>query len=169
MPPSVVSRWPPREVTDLSRKLEELAELVRRPHDEASQEVRDWLARVLVVRSCGFLEQTVLEVCRAYLRGRSSGPVGAFGRSWLERGRNPNPDALVALVGRFDATWAGDLEEVLQADDERLHREVAFLVDRRNKIAHGLNEGVSTVKALALLDVVGEVSDWFIARFNPGR
>jgi len=57
----------------------------------------------------------------------------------------------------------------LEADDQRLRRELAFLVDRRNKIAHGLNEGIGTVKALALKDVASEAADWFIARFNPGR
>jgi hypothetical protein len=76
---------------------------------------------------------------------------------------------LVTLVARFDTTWAGDLLDVLEADDQRLHREVSFLVDRRNKIAHGLNEGVGTVRALQLSDVACEVSDWFLARFDPDR
>jgi hypothetical protein len=169
MPAVVVTQWPPREVTELRHKLDELAELVRQPYAGQPQEVRDWLARVLVVRSCGYLEQTTLEVCRGYVHGRSGGPVRAFGRSWLERGSNPTPDALIALVGRFDATWAANLHEVLEDDDQRLYREVSFLVDRRNKIAHGLNEGIGTVKALQLSQIACEVSDWFIARFNPER
>jgi hypothetical protein len=163
-----VTQWPPREVTALRRKLDELVGIVRAPLSE-SQEVRDWLARVLVVRSCGYLEQTVLEACRGFVHAKSGGPVRAFGHSWLEFGRNPKPDELVTLVARFDTTWAGDLLDVLEADDQRLHREVSFLVDRRNKIAHGLNEGVGTVRALQLSDVACEVSDWFLARFDPDR
>ena len=74
------------------------------------------------------------------------------------------PDALAILTGRFDSAWANELAEFLEADDQTLQREVAFLVDRRNKIAHGLNEGVGPVKALALKGVACDVGDWFIAR-----
>lgn len=161
--------WPPRALTDVKQRLNELEGLVRRPSDDTGQEVRDWLARLLVVRSCGFVEQTVLEVCRGYIEGRSGGPTRSFSHSWLERGRNPTPDALVAFVGRFDATWSRELQDFLDEDDQRLSRELAFLVDRRNKIAHGLNEGIGTVKAIQLLDVSNEVSDWFVSRFNPDR
>jgi hypothetical protein len=55
----------------------------------------------------------------------------------------------------------------LDANDERLARELAFLVDCRNKIAHGLNEGIGSQKALALKDVAVEIADWFVLRFNP--
>src|SRR5262245_27454037 len=132
MPASAVSKWPPREVSALRYKLDELTDLVRTTASTDSQEVRDWLARVLVVRSCGYLEQVVLESCRGYIHGLSGGPVRSFGRSWLDRGRNPDPAALILLVGRFDAQWANDLMEFFEADDQRLHREISFLVDRRN-------------------------------------
>ncbi len=166
---AVVSEWPPREVSLLRGRLEELAQLVSTPHDSLAHEARDWLARFLVVRSCGFLEQTVVQVCRGYVAERSGGPVRTFSQSWLERSPNPSPDALALLTGRFDSTWANDLMELLEADDQRLQREVAFLVDRRNKIAHGLNEGIGPAKALLLKEVACEVGDWFIARFNPDR
>lgn len=169
MPASSVIPWPPREIEELRRKLDELSELVRKPYVDEPQDVRDWLARILVVRSCGYLEQTVLEASRGYVQARSGGPTRAFARSWLGRGKNPTPETLIAHVGRFDANWAENLREFLEADDEGLHREISFLVDRRNKISHGLNEGIGTVKALRLSEVACEVSDWFIARFNPER
>jgi hypothetical protein len=146
-----------------------LCQLVSAPQDVLSHEARDCLARFLVVRSCGFVEQTVVQVCRGYVAERSGGPVRTFGHSWLERSPNPSPEALALLAGRFDSAWANDLTELLEADDQRLQREVAFLVDRRNKIAHGLNEGIGPAKALMLKDVACEVGDWFIARFNPDR
>lgn len=128
-----------------------------------------WLSRLLVVRSCGYVEQTLVEVARGYIAGRSGGPPRSFAHSWLERGPNPTPDALVVMTNRFDAAWAADLQDFLGADDERLARELAFLVDRRNRIAHGLNEGIGVRKALDLKDVATEVADWLIARFNPDR
>jgi hypothetical protein len=169
MAASVVTIWPPRAVIEVSQRLNELKNLVGSPREETSQEARDWLARLLVVRSCGFIEQIVLEVCRGYLDQRSGGPARSFSSSWLERGRNPTPDALVTFVGRFDAAWSAELRELLDENDERLGRELAFLVDRRNKIAHGLNEGIGAVKAIQLSEVSGEISDWFVARFNPDR
>jgi hypothetical protein len=164
-----VTHWPPREVRDIRARLDELEQLVSSPVDDLSQDVRDWLARLLVVRSCGYLEQTVIAVSRGYLSGRSSGPVRSFGDSWLDRGPNPSPSALETLTGRFDNAWATELVQLLDVDDQRLHRDMAFLVDRRNKIAHGLNEGIGTVRALRLKASACEVADWFILRFNPDR
>lgn len=154
------------------QKLDDLADAgmrVPHPYPEAPHEVRDWLARLLVVRSRGYLEQTVLEELRGYVHRRSGGPGRAFGRSWLERGRNPSPEALTTRVRRFDAEWSSHLIELLEEHDQRIRREVAFRVDRRNKIAHGLNENVGAVKALQLLEVARDLADWFIGRFNPQR
>jgi hypothetical protein len=40
-------------------------------------------------------------------------------------------------------------------------------VDRRNKIAHGLNESVNAPKALDLLSAVEIVVDWFLEKLKP--
>ena len=58
---------------------------------------------------------------------------------------------------------------MFDADDQRLYREVTFLVDRRNKIAHGENEGIGAAKAMRLKGVACELADWFVLRFNPLR
>src|SRR5665213_1902078 len=147
----MASHWPPWEVTSLRQKLDGLADVVADPAVHGvPHEALDWLARFLVVRSCGYLEQTVSEVARGYLRERSGGPARAFASSWLERVPNPTPEALTALTGRFDSVWSVDLDDFLAAEDQRLSREISFLVDRRNRIAHGLNEGIGSQKALAL-------------------
>jgi hypothetical protein len=162
--------WPPWEVTSLRQKLDELADFVENPDGQpVPDKASDWLARFLVVRSCGYLEQTVAEVSRAYARDRAGGAVRSFSLSWLERSPNPTPEALLTFTGRFDAQWASYLDDFLSDDDQRLSREVMFLVDRRNRIAHGLSEGIGRSKALVLKAVACEVADWFIARFNPVR
>lgn len=162
--------WPPLAVTTSGQKLDELAKLVedrRRLAD--SDGVPEWLARLLVVRSCGYLEQVVFEVARVYIGNRSVGYVKSFAHAAIPEGRNPGPTFLKEWVGRFDANLAADLEAALDEHDQRLHRELAFLVDRRNKIAHGLSEGITVRKALDLKAVACEVADWFILRFNPAR
>lgn len=71
------------------------------------------------------------------------------------------------LVQRFDNHWAKDFEALLDKEDEFLRRELSYLVDRRNKIAHGLSEGVGVRKALDLVPVGQEIGNWFIVTFDP--
>ncbi|MCK9897207.1 HEPN domain-containing protein [Frankia sp. AgB32] len=160
--------WPPTETRIILDRLSELAALVQ---DQArvadNQEVVSWLARLLVIRSCGYLEQTVAGTFRAYTGRLSYGHVRNFSLGWLDRTQNPTPAALETLAGRFDQGLRQELSALLDADDGRLRRELATLVDRRNRIAHGLNESVGVRKALELHGVACEVADWFILRFGP--
>jgi hypothetical protein len=71
------------------------------------------------------------------------------------------------LIRRFDGAWADELDQVLSEDDERLGRELDFLVDRRNKIAHGLNEGIGVRKALDLVEPAVTIGDWFVNKMDP--
>jgi hypothetical protein len=120
-----------------------------------------------VVRSCGYLEQVVDEVSRELIPSQSGGVARSFAQSWIPTKRNPSFDRLTEWVGRFDLVWAEELAGLLLEDDERLRRELAFLLDRRNKIAHGHSEGIGVRKALDLKDIAVEIANWFILRFNP--
>lgn len=156
--------WPPYEVHRLREALHDLGGVVSASRDP---EILPWLTRMLVVRSSGFIEQTCREVFWGYIDNKAGGLVKAFGHSWLDKGRNPSPESLLSMIGRFDLNLKDEFEEMLEQDDQRLRRELAFLVDRRNHIAHGLNEGINRDKALTLKDTAIEVSDWFVLRFNP--
>lgn len=160
--------WPPWAVTSLRAKLDNLDDLLRNG-SIADPETSGWLSRMLVIRSSGFVEQTAREVCWAHVFERTGGVSRSFALSFLERSRNPSPENLLDLVGRFDLKLQDELNEILDEDDQRIRRELSFLVDRRNRIAHGLNEGVSREKALLLKDVAIEISDWLVLRFNPFR
>ena len=82
-------------------------------------------------------------------------------------GQNPTPDNLVKLVRRFDGTWADALEALLRSNGDLLWSELFFLVDRRNKVAHGLSEGITGRKALELAGYAKQVADWFIIQLDP--
>jgi len=162
--------WPPREVGAIAIKLRELRQLLEHGCDPPElDEHRAWLARMLIIRATGYLEQSVIEVTRAYVDQRSGGLVRVFARSWMDRSRNPTPDALLGFIGRFDYSLQLELKELLDADDQLLRRDLAMLVDSRNKIAHGHNEGVRPRRALGLTDSAELIADWFILRFNPNR
>jgi len=159
--------WPPVQLHRLRAALEELGDVVEK--NAKNPDILPWLTRMLVVRSSGYVEQTCKEVFWGYLDDRSSGLVKSFGHSWLDKSRNPSPDSLLAMIGRFDLNLKNDFDEFLELDDQRIRRELAYLVDRRNHIAHGLNEGINREKALSLKEVALEVSDWLILKFNPMR
>jgi hypothetical protein len=161
-----LDRWPPWEIESLRQKLEDLSAIVESPKG-LDPDVLAWMSRMLVVRSSGFVEQTAKEVCRAHVQNRAGGPVRAFALSWLEWSKNPSPENLCELVGRFDKSYLDELMDLLEKDDQRIRRELALMVDRRNRIAHGLNEGINRDKAIALKAVALELSDWLILRFNP--
>ena len=120
-------QWPPWEVASLRQKLDVLANLVEiHPKTEASEEIVGWLSRLLVVRSSGYLEQVVFEVARAFVEERSGGMVKAFAQSWLARSRNPSPENLEQLVGRFDSQLSDELKEISSTEDDgRLRRELS--------------------------------------------
>ena len=101
------------------------------------------------------------------MSSKSSPRVARYGVSWLGRGANPGPGNLVSLVQRFDPVFAEELSEFFGHDDELLKRDVAFLVDARNKIAHGRSESVRARRALDLSTSVHHVAEWFIQTFDP--
>lgn len=159
--------WPSRRLVNVERNLKDLVRLVEHPPLRQSEEVSAVMARFLVVRTCGYLEQTVEECCRAFLRSNSAPKAADFGQSWLGHGNNPWPRSLVELARRFDGSWGDDLQRLFDKDDDHLKREVSFLVDRRNKIAHGLSEGIGIRRALNLVPPAQSITDWFVQRMDP--
>lgn len=159
--------WPSIEIVNLGRSIHEVKRLVRKPPEGQPDEVTRALSRFLVVRSSGYLEQVVRECCLAYISSKSQPQVAAFATGAFGTHLNPKPDRLIDIVRAFDATWAEELEELFDEEDQFLRREVALLVDRRNKIAHGLSEGVTSSKALDLFDAAEQIAFWFVGCFDP--
>lgn len=163
----MVSTWPPANLSRLKTSLDQLAEAVAQRPSHRSDDEQVWLTRFLLLRVCGYLEQVTFETARGYVLAKSGGLVRSFAMSWLDRSKNPSPENLLNLVGRFDLVLVDNLRALLEADDQRLHRELSLLVDRRHKIAHGLNEGITQSKALSLKTDAETVADWFVQNLRP--
>jgi hypothetical protein len=147
--------------------LSALRDLVQNPPSDQNDEVTAALSALLVIRSSGYLEQVVIESLRAYTHSKSIPRVSSYAISWVSTGLNPRPRKLEEFVRRMDGDWSAELVEFFDADDQRLRREIALLVDRRNKLAHGQAEGVGATKAVALSDDAVTVADWFLNRYDP--
>ena len=103
----------------------------------------------------------------AYVHNKSFGRVKLFSTSWLKRIENPTPDNLIRLMGRFDSALRDELYDLFEQNDGELKREISLLIEKRNAIAHGENEGVGSRKALDLLNYSRLLTDWFIRNFDP--
>jgi hypothetical protein len=154
----------------LRQALDDVSRLVAHPEYDLDKnlEAHQALCRFLVIRSCGYLETSTIEICRAYVQAKSGGPVQSFAHSWLVRsGANPTIDYLGKFIERFDPALANEFKQFVAEDDSRIQRDIDFLVSRRNRIAHGESEGINRTRAIQLKEVSCEVADWFILRFNP--
>lgn len=160
------TRWPPWVVSSSEKRLDDLVEAVR-SDDSRDMDEQIWLTRFLVVCACGYLEQVVQQVVTGYIHGRVTGTVKSFSLSWMGKSRNPSPENLLDIVGRFDGDWRDELQAMLDANDGHLNQELLMLISRRNQIAHGLNEGLNSRKAIELVLVSKQLADWFVRRFDP--
>ncbi|MET3922671.1 hypothetical protein ABIB26_003632 [Arthrobacter sp. UYEF20] len=154
-------------MTSSKSNLALLREIVETPDKDLPAEALSWLSRLLVLRSCGHLEQVVQKCAQGYVEGKAGGPVRSFSLTWLAKSRNPSARALRELAERFDPAWAQDLDNVLDENEQSLRRLLGNLVDFRNLIAHGQNQGVTREKALELGDAAESISDWWITTMNP--
>ncbi len=155
-------RWPPREQIPLDREFRLLIETVK-----SNRNADEYLPRFLVVRSCGYIEQSIKTLCRGLVEEKSYGLVKSFALSNLERTRNPRPDVILEQIGRFDAALGQELADFMDEDNSTVRQDLLFLVDRRNRIAHGENEGMGMNRSLALAKTASLLVDWLVLRLNP--
>lgn len=157
--------WPPQDVSQSRSRLLELRRVV--DSFDGEDGAHSAMGRFLVVRSCGHIEYT-FDACLADFAERSSHPaIASHVRGGLFRGRNPRPDDLVDRMTRMRPAWGASLASFMDENDGRLRRELSLLVDRRNSISHGQNEGIGVRKALDLSDMAIEVGDWVSDQLDP--
>lgn len=164
------SSWPTLEMQTSRRRLEELRktldELPLEPL-EVSAEVSTHLARFLVVRATGYIEHTFETCIKHFAESHAHPAVARHVTAGLFKGRNPWPATLLERTKSLSQDWHAQLEAYLDADDARVRRELRFMVDRRNRIAHGESESVNRRKALDLADIALDLGDWLTALIDP--
>jgi hypothetical protein len=159
--------WPPHEVFQSKRRLIQLRDTVDHLAPETEDEVKASLARFLAVRSCGHIEFTFDECLSRYAAAKAHPNIAGYVRGGLFTGRNPRPNILVRRLRMLNQEWATELKLFLQEDDNFRSRELGLLVDRRNGISHGQNEGLTARKSLDLAKLALEVADWLTERLHP--
>jgi hypothetical protein len=146
------------------RSLAALKQLLEEhPVDEAGTA----LSRFLVIRTVGHVE-FMFDSCIAHFAEAKSHPaISQYVKSGLFRGANPSPELLSRRLNALSAEWASDFAELMDADDGLFGRELSFMVDRRNKIAHGRSESVNRRKAVDLSQIGLDLGDWLVQCVDP--
>lgn len=164
---AVVS-WPSLKILSSRNQLEKLRKTLEDyPTDDI--EVEAALCRFLVLRSCGHVELCLEQGVVDFLEKTAPPHVHGYIRSGMFKGRNPWPNRIEELLGAFFDDWGRQIKEFLDADDELLNRELKFLIQKRNSIAHGQSEGVARRKALDLCDYAILLADKIIDIVAPVR
>jgi hypothetical protein len=159
--------WPPHEVRLSRSRLVELVALVRAFDGSDASDAHAALARFLAIRSCGHIEFTFDECISQFANAKSHPMIAAHVRGGLFRGTNPRPQSLIDRTRKLSSEWANELESYLHDGDKLVWRELSFLVDRRNSISHGQNEGLGVRKSLDLANIALDVGDWITSMINP--
>ena len=164
---SIPRPWPGWELQDSRAELCKLRDTLDNLPPEISSDIETYLSRFLVIRSCGHIEYSLDKATSLLVHEKASPDVHNYVETGLFKGRSPRPGRLVESVTRFSRQWGIHLEEKLDADDGLLRRELEFLVDRRNKIAHGQSESIGRRKALSLCDYALVVANEILDLMNP--
>ena len=159
--------WPSQNLTLSRRKLTELRQTANSLDNQVDDQVIKAMANFLIIRSTGHIEFTVDTCIHSFALAKSHRDIAQYVESGLFRGRNPSAGKLVEHLGRMSSSWGTDLSHHLSDDDEKIKRELDFLVSRRNLIAHGKNENVGMLKSLQLCDVALEIGDWIVQTIDP--
>ena len=109
------------------------------PYDE--EQLRSDLARYLCVLVAGFIEQSLQTIYGEYAKGSASPKIVRFLERQLARSTNFSIENLLQLVSAFDNDWAEEIKT--HRDFDRYKSAVDAVYANRNKIAHGVDVGIS--------------------------
>ena len=157
--------WPKRDVRIARQQFKNLIEQARdRFREDPSDDV---FSRFLLIRSSGYLEYGFEKTLCDWAEGQASPKVAGFVRSNFGKGRNPSPEKLRDVLGKFDSELRARFDMRIAEDDDLVKREVQWMVDRRNKIVHGESENVTASRSLKIAERCSELVDWLIEELRP--
>lgn len=159
--------WPSPILKQSRDSLIDLYALVDAGSASGSDTVLAQLSRLLVIRATGHIEFTLEQSLVHFASAKSHPHVANYILSTVFHGRTVKPHIFLERIKDIDGSWAEELTSFLNEDDQLLYRELAFMVDRRNKLAHGQNQGIGVRKALDLANVALVIGDWLTETIDP--
>lgn len=158
--------WPSQDLQTSRNRLINLKTLIESQKANDPDIVAE-LSRLLVIRATGYVEFTFDTAIAAFADAHSNPVVARHVRASLFQGRNPWPNVLLDRAKILAPEWEESLKSFLDANDNLIRQELTFMVDRRNKIAHGQNESVNRRKALDLAELSLKLGDFIVYLIDP--
>lgn len=100
----------------------------------ADPEIRSHWAKYLCVLASGFLETSIAAIYVRYAQNKAHPHIVNWLTSELEFFINPNMSKVLELTGRFNVSWAAELERNTQGS---IKDAIDSIYANRNPIAHG--------------------------------
>lgn len=163
------SPWPPLQIHTSKIAYKDLVKTVSTYSAATDSDVHAALSRYLVIRSAGYLENVRVTVAQEYSRQVSQVRVWNRLKTSLWSGMGVAPNQLLSFVESFDSQWRTELESFFDEDDSLRRRSLGSLVSARKRIAHGGSDQLSASEVLKWPDLVIEISDWLVDRFDPQK
>lgn len=123
-----------RELVELFKNLDERNIL----HEDG--EIQSHWARYLCVLVSGYLEVSIREIVKDYVRRAARAPVANHVIDRIDRFQNADIDKIVGLLATFDSQWSADFSEIVEGD---MKIAITSIVGSRHQIAHGERATVS--------------------------
>lgn len=97
-----------------------------------------FLTKYSLIKACGTIELCFKTLVSECVTSKDNARVSKYlDETFLSRGINPKIGAMANYLRKFDDAWAKEFEAKVQAKDSRIITSVKYLVDERNKHAHG--------------------------------
>ena len=122
------------------RLIAEVDQIFERAYAQQDLQVQSDLAKYLVIRVSGLVEQVVAEVVDAHVSAQASPTVLSHVLWRLGTFQNPNIERILQLVGSFDRRWRERLEATATAAERGA---LGSVTAQRNRVAHGQDSTIS--------------------------
>lgn len=144
------------------RLITDVDAVIGRADTQFDLQIQSDLAKYLVVRVGGLVEQVISEVVLAHVRTRSAPTVSEHVEWRMKAFQNPSVERVLQLVGSFGKVWRAELEAlVTQSEREAL----ASVMLQRNKVAHGEDSTVSLAQVKQYYSEIRSLLDKVATKF----
>ncbi len=131
---------------DCASEFERIAGIITVPEDSGSTKETNavrvdslpFLTKYALIKSCGIIELCFKTIICDQVSQKENVRIKKYlDDTFLSRGVNPKVKAIAGYLAKFDEAWPKEFENRVQVKDDKISPSMRYLVDERNKHAHG--------------------------------
>lgn len=102
----------------------------------------NWCRYLCILTAC-YIEQSFKEIAYEYSRRINPEMAAYVEKSW-PKGKNFKKESIATQLGKFKKEWKQEFEAWI-SDQQEIGQKLDNLVDKRNRIAHGHDDGIGFI------------------------